>query len=211
MEILFQDSSIIAINKPSGLLTIQDGYHPEFENAKSNLDAIFGKVWTVHRLDKDTSGIVIFALTPSAHKILCIQFADRFVKKEYIALVYGVIVENELTVDLPLRINGDRMHRTVVDQINGKPASTFLEVTQVQEKSTRIRVFPKTGYTHQIRCHLAAIGHPVLGDNLYQKGVGGESLEFPRLALHAHQITFRHPKNQSLMTLTAPIPDLFLN
>ncbi len=211
MEILFQDSSIVVINKPSGLLTIRDGYHPEFENAKKKLDTIYGKVWTVHRLDKDTSGIVIFALTPSAHKILSIQFADRYVKKEYIALVHGVIFENDLAIDLPLRINGDRKHRTVVDQINGKPASTLLEVMQVQEQSTRIRVFPKTGYTHQIRCHLAAIGHPVLGDNLYQKVVGDDCFEFPRLALHAHQITFRHPKNQSLMTLTAPIPDLFLN
>jgi len=122
LHILYQDQYYISIDKPSGLLTIPDGYDRNLPNLKSMLIDEFGSVWTVHRLDKETSGVIIFALSADAHKKLSVEFEERKIIKEYRALITGVLDSKNVNVALPLRVNGDRRHRTVVDQVNGKPS-----------------------------------------------------------------------------------------
>ncbi|MBA4313246.1 MAG: hypothetical protein C0417_11515 [Chlorobiaceae bacterium] len=131
----------------------------------------------------------------------------------YHAVIYGTPAESEFTIDLPLRTNGDRQHRTIVDFISGKPAQTSISVIKVQAGISFVSACPRTGYTHQIRSHLYAIGSPVVGDNLYRIGrLAANSPindQIQRLALHSYKITFRHPATHLDMTFTAGYPDDF--
>ncbi|MEN6522099.1 MAG: RluA family pseudouridine synthase [Anaerolineaceae bacterium] len=216
-QIIYQDESIIVINKPSGLLTIPDGYHPEIPCLKNLLSHQFGKVFTVHRLDKDTSGILIFARTQEAHKILSYQFESRIIKKEYRAIaVSSSIAWEEITCTLPLRVNGDRNHRTIVDQMNGKSAGTIFRLMQSSNEYHYLFTWLLNGYTHQIRSHAAALAIPLLSDPLYHHiSVPREvQLRFdiiPRVALHAFSISFEHPTLMEIMTFSAEIPSDFHN
>lgn len=206
IEILFQDEYLIAINKPAGLLTIQDGYKPYLPNLKSQLDDQFGKVYTVHRLDKETSGILIFAFSPDSHRKLSMDFENRKIKKEYRAVIIGDLYQDSLTIDLPLRVNGDRHHRTIVDHQRGKPSITQINFLKFHYTNSVVSAFPKTGYTHQIRAHLSAINHPIVNDPLYNPHQMDDQNYPQRLILHAYKITFLHPFNQQIIELTAPIP-----
>ena len=114
LEILYQDPYFIAVEKPSGLLTILDGYDTSLPNLRSLLTSQFGRVWTVHRLDKDTSGIVIFALSADVHRALSVQFESRKVQKEYKAFIQGLLSTETMTIDIPLRVNGDRNHLSLI-------------------------------------------------------------------------------------------------
>lgn len=206
IEILFLDEYFIAVNKPSGLLTIQDGYKPDLPNLKSILDNQFGKVYTIHRLDKETSGVLIFAFSPDCHRKLSIDFEERKIKKEYRAAISGELRNDSLTIELPLRTNGDRRHRTVVDQKSGKPSITQINFLKIHNSNSVVSAFPKTGYTHQIRAHLAAINHPIINDALYNPRQIGNQNYPPRLILHAYKITLLHPFDQQPMEIIAPIP-----
>ena len=165
IEILFEDEDLLIINKPAGLRVIRDGYHPELPTVPSMLEAHFGRVFIVHRLDKDTSGVLILARNAFSHKNLNSQFSDRLVKKEYHAVVISVEdFPPTLVVDQPLLVDGDRRHRTRVDPLRGKPASTeFSLITQFSQEAL-VKAFPTTGYTHQIREHALYAGYPLLGD-----------------------------------------------
>ena len=125
-NIIFEDESIVAINKPSGLLTIPDGYHPEFENLKNELDNIFGRVWTVHRLDKETSGVIIFALTATAHRSLNLQFSNHTIYKEYLAITHNYPHWKKFDFEAFVTINGDRKHRTIISNTGKVSKSSFL-------------------------------------------------------------------------------------
>lgn len=206
LEFLYQDPDFLAVDKPSGLLTIPDGYNSSLPNLRSFLTDQFGRVWTVHRLDKDTSGIVIFALTADAHRALSILFENRKVKKEYTAFIIGNLPTGQMTIDLPLRVNGDRYHRTIVDQVTGKPAVTKVKLLNVYSIYSLISAQPKTGYTHQIRAHLAAIGHPILNDSLYGKPNAFISDSASRLMLHAGKLSFTHPIRENEIEINSPLP-----
>jgi tRNA pseudouridine32 synthase/23S rRNA pseudouridine746 synthase len=210
LTILFRDAYFIAVDKPSGLLTIPDGYDPTLPNLKSILSAQIGRVWTVHRLDKETSGVVIFALTAEAHRNLSIEFEARNVKKEYRALVTGEIVLENFCIDFPLRVNGDRRHRTIVDQKKGKPATTCIQLVNRYSECSEIKAFPLTGYTHQIRAHLFAFGHPIINDSVYNAGKLPKLELLTRLMLHAHQISFSHPFTDQLTQIQSPVPPDFM-
>lgn len=212
MDVIYKDENLLAINKPAGLLSIPDGYNKGLPNLKNILENEFPRVWTVHRLDKDTSGIILFALTPDAHKNLSCQFQNRQIEKIYIALVMGVVDDDDLVIDVPLKINADRKHRTVPDYNQGKPALTLVQVITRNKTNTLVKAEPKTGYLHQIRSHLLYIGHPVLNDSLYtvKKPHSTPLLGSGRLMLHALQITFRHPASGSLVTLKTELPPEFL-
>ncbi len=210
--LLWQDAYLLAVNKPAGLRTIPDGYDPEQPCLSRMLAAAFGKIWVVHRLDKDTSGLVLFARTAEAHRQLNLQFEQRQVQKTYHALVYGAPSWQHVSVEQPLLVNGDRRHRTVVDEQHGRPAQTDLERLQSFADCALLAARPRTGYTHQIRTHLAWLGFPILADPLYARKpiVAVSPLStapiLQRLALHARQLNCIHPITHQTLSLQAPYP-----
>ncbi|MBA4385649.1 MAG: RluA family pseudouridine synthase [Anaerolinea sp.] len=209
MDILYQDDSLIVVNKPAGLLTIRDGYNPDLPTVKTILEEDFGRCWIVHRLDKETSGVLIIAKNETAHRLINLAFQNHEINKIYHAIVLGVPSENEYILNLPLRIDGDRKHRTVVDFENGKPAISSVSIITVFEYYSLVSIKPETGYTHQIRAHLAYSGYPILGDKLYQKPNSNQTDLISRTALHAYQITFIHPLSNSPVTIQAEYPEDF--
>lgn len=213
LEILFQDEFLLAINKPSGLSSLPDGYDSSLPYVRSLLEPEFGRLWIVHRLDKETSGVLLLARNEMVHRELNIQFQDRQISKTYLALACGdVPLQVECTQ--PLRINGDRRHRTIIDEEKGKFASTtFNLLTKFSSSFALIEADPHTGYTHQIRAHACFSGFPLLSDPLYFTGESKKTSQqffIKRTALHAQSITFTHPTQKNLITLTAPLPDDFI-
>ena len=207
-EILHEDPHLLVVNKPAGLLTLPDRYEPGAQTLVAYLEKYRDKIFVVHRLDRDTSGLIVVALTAAAHQRLSMQFAGRAVEKHYLALVDGSVGWQQRTIDLPLRVNADRRHRTRVDHRDGKRASTSVNVLERFDAHALVEALPQTGRTHQIRVHLAAAGHPIIGDPLYGAGKPlylssfkrrynpGRREERPliaRTALHASRLRFKHP------------------
>lgn len=213
MEICYLDQWLIVINKPAGLLSIADGYNSALPHVRTVLEPEFGRCWIVHRLDKDTSGTLLLARSQEIHRAMSILFETRMVKKQYRALVYGVPPERTFSVDAPLRVNADRYHRTRIDNKKGKPASTRFHLLETFEDHSLISAMPLTGYTHQIRAHLAYVNHPILGDDLYfvlsNIDRNHPAPEVPRLALHAYSLEFIHPSTNKLIKVISSIPDFF--
>jgi tRNA pseudouridine32 synthase/23S rRNA pseudouridine746 synthase len=221
LPVLFQDPFILVINKPAGLSTLPDGYDPTLPHVKKLLESTFGRVWVVHRLDKDTSGILLMARTAAAHRKLNTQFEQHLVAKRYHALVIGCPEWEEQTVDLPLRPNGDRQHRTVVDLLHGKPAVTHFTRLESFNGFTLLEAIPETGRTHQIRAHLSAMGLSIVGDRLYRPRpltqqvaapVAIPAVQQPALpwtggmALHAISLSINHPLTRERLEFSAPYP-----
>lgn len=209
MDILFQDDSIIAVNKPSGLLTIRDGYNPDLPTVKSILEKEFGRCWIVHRLDKETSGVLLVARNEISHKYLNLAFQNHLIHKTYHAIIIGIPAKKEFEINLPLKVDGDRKHRTTIDFKNGKPAFSSVVVEKSLNDFSLVTVNPKSGYTHQIRAHLTYSGFPILGDKLYQKPDSPRTDLISRTALHAYEISFTHPSSNSPVTLQAKYPEDF--
>lgn len=212
MDILYIDQWLLIVNKPSGLLSIQDGYDPQLPHIRNLLAPEYDRCWIVHRLDKETSGAIVVARTKECHRALSLLFEKREIIKSYWAVVEGVLSENKIEIDLPLRINGDRKHRTVIDQVNGKPASTSIEFIGNYEDYSLVSASPHTGYTHQIRAHLAYIKHPILGDSLYNSRPKENTFDqmIKRLALHSFSLKFVHPFTNKNLEVIAPFPDSLL-
>jgi len=210
--LVYSDDDILVVNKPSGLLSIPDGYDPTQPCLSILLAELFGWLWVVHRLDKETSGVILLARNSEAHRRLNIQFDRREVTKIYHALIAGSPPWQRTEIDLPLRVNGDRRHRTVVDNQKGKPAKSDVAVLTRYSVAALVQVLPFSGYTHQIRAHLAAVGYPILFDPLYHRTTHPPNPSFNtpgRMALHAHQIRFHHPASGRYIQLEAPYPDDF--
>lgn len=201
-EILWCDEALLVINKPAGLPTLPDGYNPSLPHVRSLLEPTYGRLWIVHRLDKETSGVLALARSAEAHRGLNTQFEQHQVTKVYHALVNGSPDWKEKIVNLPLRPNRGHRHRTAVDTQHGKPAVTRLRVLERLGDCTLIEAIPETGRTHQIRAHLAAIGLPILGDPLYGPATPGEA----RLALHARSLKLTHPTTGEKVRLEAQYP-----
>jgi len=168
------------------------------------LEADHGKLWVVHRLDKFTSGVIVFARDADTHRILNTQFENHEAEKVYHAIVVGNPKWNEKIAKHPLRVNVGHKHRTAVDDKNGKPSETRFKVIKRYQESALIEVRPMTGRTHQIRVHAYALGHPLLGDVLYS---AEETDIIARPALHAYSLAIHLSGEQ--MTFKAPYPDDF--
>ena len=170
LQILHEDHEIVVVDKPSGLLSVPGRGEHLADCLLTRVQAVFPMALLVHRLDRDTSGVMIFGLTPHAQRHLGLQFEKRQTRKTYIAEVWGRMAEKEGTVDLPLIVDWPNRPRQMVDHENGKPALTDWKALKLREHSTRVRLFPKTGRSHQLRVHMLAIGHPILGDPFYAEG-----------------------------------------
>ena len=190
LDILYEDAEIIALNKPSGLLSVPGKGEHLADCLLSRLQAVFPHALLVHRLDRDTSGVMVFALSPHAQRHLGLQFEKRQMKKTYIARVWGEMSEPEGEVDLPLCVDWPNRPLQHVDYENGKPAQTTWRVMRHEEGTTRVCLHPKTGRSHQLRVHMLELGHPILGDPFYAEG---PAADFPRLMLHAEELRLRSP------------------
>lgn len=204
LTILYEDDQILAIDKPAGLATIPER-RIEQQSLLSDLTRLYTyKIYVVHRLDKEVSGVVLFAKNPAAHRSLNEQFNQRLVKKTYISLVHGLLAGENGEINMPIRQYGSG--RMAVDWQAGKDCLTSYQVQERYKNYTLLTLYPHTGRRHQIRVHLYNLGHPVVGDPRYgekniQKG-------FPRLMLHARKIEFKTMSGEA-RELESPQPDLF--
>lgn len=202
-EVIHADHEILVVNKPAGLLSVPGRGEGKSDCAIERLRGAFPTILLVHRLDQDTSGVMIFGLTPHAQRNLSKQFEDRRTKKAYVARVSGRLEPKTGTVDLPLIVDWPNRPRQKVDYAEGKPALTEWRVMRAADDESRVRLFPLTGRSHQLRVHMAETGHSILGDPLYATGAAAD---FPRLMLHAESLRVKHPDSGVQMTFTAPVP-----
>ena len=215
IEIIYEDNDIIVVNKPKGMVVHPANGNPDgtLVNAimaicKDSLSGIGGEIrpGIVHRIDKDTSGLLIVAKNDNAHVKMSEQIKNHEVKKTYIALVRGVFKENEATIDMPIGRSPSDRKKMAVNK-NGKNAITHIKVLKRFDKYTLLRVNIETGRTHQIRVHLSHIGYPIVGDYTYSNGKN----EFDVIGqcLHAQKLEFKHPITQKDMCLEAELPQYF--
>ena len=215
IEIVYEDSDIIVVNKPKGMVVHPANGNPDgtLVNAimaicKDSLSGIGGEIrpGIVHRIDKDTSGLLIVAKNDNSHVKMSEQIKNHEVKKTYIALVRGVFKENEATIDMPIgRSTSDRKKMAV--NKNGKNAITHIKVLKRFDKYTLLQVNIETGRTHQIRVHLSHIGYPIVGDYTYSNGKN--EFDVVGQCLHAQKLEFKHPITQKDMCLEAELPQYF--
>jgi tRNA pseudouridine32 synthase/23S rRNA pseudouridine746 synthase len=203
LEVLHADHEILIVVKPHGLLSVPGKGEYLADCLLSRVQAAFPEALLVHRLDRDTSGIMVFALSAHAQRHLGLQFERRHVKKTYLARVWGRMAEKTGTVDLPLIVDWPNRPLQRVDHETGKPAVTDWRVVRASDTETRVRLFPKTGRSHQLRVHMREIGHPILGDPFYATG---KARDFPRLMLHSESLKLRHPDGGMGMTFQAKAP-----
>lgn len=203
LNILHHDHQVLLVDKPAGLLSVPGKGEHLADCLIARVQAVFADALLVHRLDRDTSGVMVFAMTPHAQRHLGLQFEHRQMKKTYIARVFGRMAERSGTVDLPLIVDWPNRPLQHVNFETGKPAVTDWTVMKYEENATRVRLFPKTGRSHQLRVHMKEIGHPILGDPFYSSG---EARDAPRLMLHAESLRLRHPDGGVSHTFKSPCP-----
>ena len=215
VPVIYEDKDIIVVNKPKGMVVHPANGNPDgtLVNAilamcKDSLSGIGGEIrpGIVHRLDKDTSGLLIIAKNDLAHMNMSKQIQDRKVIKKYIALVRGTVPENEATIDMPIARSQKDRKKMTVDK-NGKEAVTHFKVLARYDKYTLLEVKIDTGRTHQIRVHMSYIGHPVIGDEVYSNGKNEFGVKGQML--HAKYLEFKHPITGKDIKLEAPLPEYF--
>jgi 23S rRNA pseudouridine1911/1915/1917 synthase len=221
--IVYEDSRIIAVNKRSGIAVSPDRWDPTKERLE-----VPGTTWTVHRIDRDTSGLVVFAKDEETHRLLSAAFEGRQVAKRYIAIIHGRPDWKEISCDLPLVPNGNKHHLTIIDKYRGKKSLTTFRFLGGTGNYALVEALPETGRTHQIRVHLASLGHPVVCDPLYgstkpvllssfKRDWRGDPLDerplLDRLGLHAAELALPCFPTESLensagegLRLSAPLP-----
>lgn len=231
---LFEDQFLVAVNKPSGIPVIADRWNLSQMNLKDLIEKQFikqsqlpeSKIWVIHRIDSETSGIVLFAKTSEAHKEMNRLFMERKIKKGYLAIVKGCPDPESGEINLPLIAHDGQSHYTRVSK-HGKPASTRYQLKEKFRHFSLLEVQPVTGRTHQIRAHLRAIGCPLVVDSIYSntssidlsKIKSGYTQKDPfspnppliqRITLHAHQLEFKHPFTGKEVHIEAPLPKDFM-
>jgi tRNA pseudouridine32 synthase/23S rRNA pseudouridine746 synthase len=203
LDVVHEDHEILLLDKPAGLLSVPGKGEHLADCLLTRAQAAFPTALLVHRLDRDTSGIMVFALTPHAQRHLGLQFEHRRTKKTYVARVHGKLEPKTGTVDLPLCADWPNRPRQMVDHENGRPALTDWRVQRYGEGETRVRLMPRTGRSHQLRVHMLALGHPILGDPFYAEG---KVRDYPRMMLHSEELRLLHPDGGKGMSFRAPAP-----
>lgn len=203
---MYVDDLMLVLNKPAGLPVLPDGWEKDKPYLVRLVEAEYGKVWVVHRLDKATSGVMVLARTAEAHRALSLQFERHAAEKRYHALANGTPAWEAKTARHPLRGNVGHKHRTKIDDKSGKPSETAFEILRRYRHHVLLEARPVTGRTHQVRAHAAALGHPLLGDTLY--GAPATAV-IARPALHAYCLTVIHPVTAAALSFTAPYPEDF--
>ncbi|QLB12418.1 ribosomal large subunit pseudouridine synthase A [Bisgaardia hudsonensis] len=198
LDIIYHDNHIMVINKPSGLLSVSGSKPKYYDSAMSRIKDKYGFCEPAHRLDMATSGILLFAMSKLADRELKRQFREREPKKYYRALIWGHLKEDRGTVDLPLICDWENRPRQRICFQNGKSAVTNFEVlARLPNNTTSVKLTPITGRSHQLRLHMLALGHPILGDKFYANPLA-KSLS-PRLCLHAESLQISHPLTKETM------------
>lgn len=203
LRLLYHDHHIAVVDKPAGLLSVPGKGEHLADCLITRLQGVFPEALLVHRLDRDTSGVIVFALTRHAQRHLGLQFEERRTRKVYVARVWGEVSGKSGRIDLPLCVDWPNRPLQHVDHENGKPAVTDWQVIRVENGTTRMRLKPQTGRSHQLRVHMRELGHPILGDPFY---AAGAAREFPRLMLHAESLRLKHPDSGVSQTFSAPCP-----
>jgi 23S rRNA pseudouridine1911/1915/1917 synthase len=215
LDILFEDDDLVVLNKPAGLVVHPGAGHQEHTLVNAllahckNLSVIGGeeRPGIVHRLDKETSGVLVIAKNDATHRDLSKQFAERTTGKTYLALVAGTPRQKAGTIDAPIARHPVHRQRMSIARRGGRPAKTDYRVLESNGDVSLVECTIHTGRTHQIRVHLHHLGHPVFGDKVYG---GKRAGNFPRQMLHAWKLSFRHPRTGESMTFTASVPKDFV-
>lgn len=204
LDLVYRDDYIAVVNKPSGLLSVPGNQPQYYDSAMSRVKEKYGFCEPAHRLDMATSGILLFALSKAADRELKRQFREREPKKYYQALVWGHVEQDHGVVELPLICDWENRPRQKICFERGKRAVTFYDVLQrYPNNTTRVKLTPITGRSHQLRLHMLALGHPILGDKFYAHPQA-KALS-PRLCLHAESLQIQHPITGKTMEFTAPV------
>ena len=191
LVILHEDAEVVLVDRPAGLLSVPGKGEHLADCLLTRVQAAFPDALLVHRLDRDTSGVMIFALTPHAQRHLGLQFEKRMTKKAYVARVWGVPEEKTGTVDAPIIVDWPNRPLQKICHETGRAAQTDWRLLKDEGATARVRLTPHTGRSHQLRVHMLAIGHPILGDPFYATG---PARDFPRLMLHSEELRFNHPQ-----------------
>jgi tRNA pseudouridine32 synthase/23S rRNA pseudouridine746 synthase len=203
LEVLHDDHEIVVVNKPAGVLSVPGKGAHLADCLLARVQAAYPTALLVHRLDRDTSGVMIFALTPHAQRHLGLQFEKRQASKGYVARIWGRLAPQTGVVDLPLIVDWPSRPLQKVCPETGRAALTEWRVLRAGDAESRVRLSPKTGRSHQLRVHMLSLGHPILGDPLYATGA---ARDFPRLMLHSEELRLRHPDGGRGMRFRAPAP-----
>jgi len=204
LPVLYSDDEILMLSKPAGLLSVP-GNKPELQDCmEARAQAHFPCARTVHRLDRGTSGIFVMPLNPRSHRIIGLQFEKRKISKTYIALVSGEPSDNTGVIELPLRTDWYNRPKQMVDPCLGREAVTHWQVLKRYDGMTRLKLNPVTGRSHQLRVHMQAIGHPIMGDEFYAPPNIADARD--RLMLHAERLRMRHPGTGKDVQFHDPCP-----
>ena len=205
LTLLYRDDTLLAVDKPAGLLAVPGRGEAKQDCVARRVQAGHPQALVVHRLDEATSGVMLFGLGADAQRALSIAFAERRVAKRYEALVHGLPTDDEGVIDLPLAADWPNRPRQQVDRERGRPSRTAWRVIarDVGSERTRLTLEPHTGRSHQLRVHLAAIGHPIIGDALYGPRAAAPA---PRLMLHACELRFAHPVDGRAVAIGSVLP-----
>ena len=203
LDVVHLDHEILVVNKPSGLLSVPGRGALLADCLITRIQSEYPTALLVHRLDRDTSGVMVFALSPNAQRHLGLQFEKRQTKKTYVARVWGQIKADTGTVDLPIIVDWPNRPKQMICHETGRAAVTDWQVINRDRGETRVKLSPKTGRSHQLRIHMLALGHPILGDPFYGTT---ESQAATRLMLHSHRLRLRHPDGGEMMDFRAKMP-----
>ena len=203
LDVVYLDHELLVVNKPPGLLSVPGRGALLADCLITRIQSEYPKALLVHRLDRDTSGAMVFALSANAQRHLGLQFEKRQIKKTYVARVWGQIEADTGTVDLPIIVDWPNRPKQMICHDTGRAAVTDWQVINRDRGETRVKLSPKTGRSHQLRIHMLALGHPILGDPFYGTL---ESQEAIRLMLHSHRLRLRHPDGGEMMDFRAKLP-----